>query len=153
MPMKSRKVNPLFLTYLTFGIFLIIGCSEDEIESGQLISNGNVETGSSRPNSWWNGAGSDTFNLTWTDQEAFSGSKSLSISAQTADSVEIAVWAQTISTNLPTGMDVTLSAQIKGDLTGEGVSIVIRGDDTAEPSGRAEQFCHHSAKFTYQWSF
>lgn len=138
--MKSRKVKPLFLTCLAFGILLITGCSEDEIEPRQLIKNGDVEIGSIAPNNWWNNKGSDTFLLNWSDQESFSGNKSLRISAQTADPDNFAFWAQTISTDLPTGEDVTLSAKIKGDLIGEGVSIVIRGDDTVEPSGVAEQF-------------
>ena len=138
--MNSQMVNLQFLIFLAFGIFLITGCSEDEIESRQLIKNGDVETGSITPNNWWNGKGSDTFLLNWSNQESFSGNKSLRISAQTADTEEIAVWAQTISTDLPSGMDVTLRAKIKGDLSGEGVSIVIRGDDTVELSGRAEQF-------------
>ena len=139
--MKSQIVNPKLLSCLAFGIFLVFGCSEEEIESRQLLKNGDVEIGSIAPNNWWNNNnGSDVFLLNWSDQQSFSGSKSLRTSAQTPDPDNFAIWAQTISTDLPTGMDITLRAKIKGDLTGDGVSIVIRGDDTVEPSGRAEQF-------------
>ena len=138
--MKAQKLNLLFLMFLAPGIVLFNGCSEDEAQPGQLLTNNDVEAGSGRPNNWWNHTGEDKYNVDWADQESFSGSRSLAISTQTADSADFAFWAQTISTNLPRGRDVTLNVKIKSNLIGEGVSIAIRGDDAVQPTGRAEQF-------------
>lgn len=138
--MKSQKFNSLWFTLLALGAILLSGCSDDEVPPNQLITNSNVETGSASPNGWWFFTGQDKYDVTWSDQESFSGSRSLTIFTQTADSTNFAFWAQTISTNLPTGKGVTLSAKVKSNLVGEGISIVIRGDDTVQPAGRAEQF-------------
>ena len=138
--MKSQKLNPLFLTFLALGVILFNACSKDEVQPSQLISNSSVETGITSPTSWWYSSGEDKYNVTWTDQESFSGSKSLKISTQIADPTNFAFWAQTISANIPTGMDVTLNVKIKSNLIGEGISIVIRGDNTVQPTGTAEQF-------------
>lgn len=138
--MKTQKHHSLFLLMaLSFMIFS--ACSdEDEVQPGQLLSNTDVETGSDRPNSWWYSTGQDRYDLSWTEEESLSDSRSLTISTQLADTAEFAFWAQTINNDLPYGRDVTLRVNIKGNLSGEGVSIVIRGDDTSQPSGRAEQF-------------
>ncbi|WP_340152920.1 hypothetical protein [uncultured Marivirga sp.] len=66
--MNSQKMNPLFLTCLAFVIFSMVGCSEDEIESGQLIVNGNLEKGSTSPDGWTSNTGNpDNFNFIWTE--------------------------------------------------------------------------------------
>ena len=115
-------------------------CNKDDVRSGQLLNNSDVETGSTTPNSWYFSTGEGKYNVTWTDTESFSPSKSLKISTQTADHTDFAAWGQTINTNLPTGKSVTLKVKVKGNMTGVGISLVIRGDDTPNPSGNAEQF-------------
>jgi|GEM_PF-950783 hypothetical protein len=166
--MNSQKKLPLLFTCLAFSIILITGCGEDEIasgqfnrctddelEPGQLISNGNVEAGSTSPCSWWKTDSYGKYNLTSTDQESFSGRKSLNISIQNAHTDAFAYWGQTITTNIPIGMDVTLRAKIKGDLEGEGVSIALRGDDTTSPSGPDAQFIstQYKTKITGQFNW
>lgn len=47
---------------------------------------------------------------------------------------------QPFSTNIPIGKSLSLSVRIKGQLEGEGVSIVIRGDDSPLADGSREQF-------------
>jgi hypothetical protein len=138
--MKSLKLNSLFLTSLIFSIFLFGSCKKEDVQPGQLISNSNVEVGSATPNNWWFFNGDGKYNVIWTDTESFSPSKSLKISTQTTESTEFAFWAQTINTDLPTGKSVTLRVKVKGNMTGTGISLVIRGDDTSSPSGAAEQF-------------
>jgi hypothetical protein len=136
--MNSLKTAPIFLTCLLFIVLSFTSCKEDEIQSNQLVVNGNLEQGSTSPDGWWsNSANPDNFNFIWTEDESFSGNKSISISTQTADASEFAYWGQTINNNLPTGKSVTLSVRIKGDLSGEGVVVVLRGDDA---SGNMEQF-------------
>jgi hypothetical protein len=130
----------LFCLLEALGSIALFGCDDDEGVHGQLIVNGDVETGSMVPNSWWSNSGQNKYEVTWTDQESFSASKSLKISAQSADPVEFAFWAQTISVNIPTGKTVKLTVKVKGTLSGQGVSIAIRGDNTPQPSGSGEQF-------------
>jgi hypothetical protein len=64
----------------------------------------------------------------------------LEISTQISQSPDFAFWAQTINTDLPIGKSVTLKAKVKGKMTGGGISLVIRGDNTSQPSGTGEQF-------------
>lgn len=136
--MKSFRFNLRLLTFLITPL-LLSNCKKDDVQPGQLISNSDVEVGSLTPNGWWFFTGEGKYNVTWTDTESFSPRKSLKISTQTAESTEFAFWAQTINTNLPTGKSVTLKVKVKGNMTGVGISLVIRGDDTSNPSGAAEQ--------------
>jgi hypothetical protein len=138
--MKSLRLNSQILTFSFFSILLFESCHKEDVRSGQLINNSDVEIGSTTPNSWYFSTGDGKYDVTWTDAESFSPSKSLKISTQTADPTDFAAWGQTINTNLPTGKSVTLKVKVKGNMTGAGISIVIRGDDTPNPSGNAEQF-------------
>ena len=59
----------------------------------------------------------------------FSPTHSLKIARTIVDTTNIWYWDQIYSGIMPTGQTLTLTAKIKGvNLTGEGVSIVIRGD-------------------------
>ncbi|WP_296621629.1 hypothetical protein [Marivirga sp.] len=139
--MNSLKNVPVFFICLLFTVLSFTSCKDDEIQSNQLIVNGILEQGSTSPDGWWsNSANPDNFNFIWTEDESFSGSKSVSISTQTADASAFAYWGQTITNNLPTGKSVTLSVRIKGELSGRGVTVALRGDDTVEIDGSAEQF-------------
>jgi hypothetical protein len=128
------------LTGLLFISFFLSSCKKDEVSLRQLLVNGNVETGSTVPNGWWNSTGQGKHNITWTDEASFSPKKSLKISTQIVDPSNFSFWAQTISSNLPNGKGVTLMVKIKSNLKGTGVSIAIRGDDASSVNGYAKQF-------------
>lgn len=136
--MKTTKSNPTLLL-IALIIVVTIGCSKDEVHPSQLLHNGNVESGSLQPNDWWYSTGENKYNVTWTDEESSSPSKSLKISTQTSDPTDFAFWAQT-TTNQGAGKSATLKVKIKSNLEGKGISIVIRGDDTTIASGAGEQF-------------
>jgi len=138
--MKLTMTNPRFLKFVILAIFLMTSCNKDDVQPGQLITNGDVETGSSTPNGWWLSNGQGNYDVTWSDTESFSPGKSLEISTQTSESTVFAFWAQTITTNLPIGKSVTLKVKVKGNMKGDGISLVIRGDNTIQPDGVAGQF-------------
>ena len=101
-----------------------------------------MEEGNNDPDYWFKKQSSQSQH-NWSTTEAYSGEKSLHINTETIDSLDFSHWAQIINSNIPVGKDVTLKAKIKSELSGEGISLVIRGDDTEDPrdnDGLAEQF-------------
>jgi len=154
--MKTSESNLGILTLIALGSFLLFSCNDDDAGKDQLIVNGDVEAGATFPNSWWYNKGNNQYEVTWTDQESYSTKRSLQISSPATHTSGFAFWAQTITSNLPTGKGVTLSVRIKGDLVGEGVSIAIRGDKTTGPSGSGEQFIttqgSESITGTFDWT-
>lgn len=134
---------------IAFLLALYTGCSEDDNGVApptklQILQNTDVESGNGLPSGWWF-AGADTvtggFRTTWSTEEAVSPIHSLKLSQEEVNNPDVfAFWAQTINTDIPTGKKLTLTASIKTDLTGPGVAIVIRGDDTDPPSGNGEAF-------------
>lgn len=146
--MNTKKFNLLFATILMLALIMLNGCSKDESQEfyGPLLTNGNVELGSSTPESWNYATSEQGFNFSWTSLESFSSSHSLAISTSVSHP-NIAVWSQTISWNIPCGYQVVLKAKIKCNLTGEGVAIAMRGDDTVTPSGSAEEFASTQTVF------
>jgi len=156
---KAMKSKLLLLIVGIFVALLIAftlqSCSKDDVQPVQIISNEDVETGSTTPNGWWFSSGLNNYNVTWTEEQSFSPKKSLKMSTQTLNSDNFAFWAQTITTNIPVGKDVTLKVKVKSNLVGEGISIVIRGDDSTYPDGSAEQFKTTQGTFpisgTFDW--
>ncbi len=126
--MKKQK----FLLSVMFVLPLLISSCKDESEnpdSIQLLINSSVEAGSSTPNKWFGVPGD--YQASWTDEHAFSGSKSLMITSPGNDG-KFGYWVQSFSNDIPHGKRLRLRAMIKldgVDPTSEGVSIVIRGDD------------------------
>ncbi len=103
-----------------------------------LLSNGDFEQGSSYPTDWWN---ADTSILghhylrEWTTEEAASGTHSVLITGPDTLADTFAYWGTSIgadrsggSARRPTGLVLDVAIKLEG-VTGEGVSIVIRGDD------------------------
>ncbi|NRB51304.1 MAG: hypothetical protein HRU41_26770 [Saprospiraceae bacterium] len=130
------------LSLLVLPLF-ILSCEKDDIQDGsanELLSNGDLEIGSGTPNGWFSNAPCPDTELSWTEEEAFSPRKSLKISNPTLESTCFSFWGQSFSTDIPIGKSLSLSVQIKGQLEGEGVSIVIRGDDSPLADGSGEQF-------------
>lgn len=138
--MTSLRLRLRLFTLIILLIVLLESCSSEDPQIGQLLGNSNVEIGSTTPNNWFFSTAQGKYNVTWTDKESFSPNKSLQISIQSPESTDFAFWGQTINTNLPTGNSVTLKVKIKGNLTGTGISIAIRGDDTVQAAGTGEQF-------------
>lgn len=124
---------PLLICLIT--IFLL-SCGDDEPVWPQLFTNPNVEDGVSWPTGWGNievdGAGLE---FEWKDDEAFSGTKSLSIVNATSDSLIWGYWYQIYEGDMPVGEDILLSVKIKGvDIQGSGVGVAIRADDLEIPA-------------------
>ena len=154
--MRKRDFN--VCTGLLFTILILSGCKEDDVEPsqlGQLAINGSVEEGTTRPEGWTFDNGQGKYDVTWTDQESFSPSKSLKISTQVKDALSFSFWVTTVSDSLPTGKSVTLKVKIKSNLTGQGSAIALRGDDAFGLSGSAEQFVTTSGSInitgTFDW--
>ncbi len=105
------------------------------------LTNGNMESGSYSPDYWWFGSGDNSlFTFAWDSNEYLSADHSLKISSQGSGG-QFAFWAQTITASELTGKKITLNVNIKAaNLTGKGVYIAIRGDDTSVPEGMAEEF-------------
>lgn len=126
--MKKQK----FLLSAMFVLTLLISSCKDESQnpdSIQLLINSSVEAGSSTPNKWFDVPGD--YQASWTDENAFSGSKSLMIKSS-ANKGNFGYWVQSISNDIPYGKRLRLRVMIKldgVDPTSGGVSIVIRGDD------------------------
>lgn len=98
-----------------------------------------MESGTTYPYHWTPFTNNDDDIAVWTDDESFSGQKSLKLSRDNSDTNDFFTWSQTINEKIPFNKDVTLRVKIKGTLRGRGISIVIRSDNTDYPNGGAEQ--------------
>ena len=139
--MKSK------LLLLIIGILVVLliaftfqSCKKDDVQPVQLISGGDLEAGTSFPIGWYYDNGQNSYNVAWTVEEAASPKRSLKIATEVSNATNFAFWGRTISTNIPVGKDVILKVKIKSKLTGSGVAIAIRGDDTESPQVPGEQF-------------
>lgn len=133
------KVQNSILLLLILSTISLIGCKDDEVKPNQLLLNTDVEEGSRDPEHWWLDRAPQS-NVNWSTVEAFSGEKSLHIERETSDSLNFSFWAQTVNSNIPVGKSVSLQAKIKGKLIGDGVSLFIRGDNSSQANGYAEQY-------------
>ena len=126
--------------------------------SAQLLLNGDMEAGTATPDVWWTGGtpGQD-FELGWADGVAATGSRSLTVRDANGATDSFAFWAQSLDIANPVGMTFELSASIKlNGVTGEGLSIAIRGDDLSLNNGSAEVFAttqgHMAIDGTQDWT-
>jgi hypothetical protein len=129
--MEALKFSKLVVAVTLF--LIIFYACEKKDDPQELLANGNVESGLGVPNAWVQAPTQTEFTLAWTDQESSSPENSLLISRNTLNITEFSYWCQTIYDNIPIGKTVTLKVKIKGNLTGDGVSIAIRGDDESAP--------------------
>ncbi len=129
---QSLILCALFLTFM--------GCKDDPEPANQLLVNTDMEAGATSPNSW--GALEQTvYTAEWTTEEASSGTRSLKISATQSDPTNFAFWSQYYVGTIPVGKDVVLAIKVKcKNVTGEGISIAIRGDKANSINGYAAQF-------------
>ncbi len=104
------------------------------------VYNGNFETGAYSPDAWWTGSSGSGFNFNWETSEYLSPSHSVSITTAESNTY-FAFWAQTIMATDLIGKKLTLDVNIKAkQLSGGGIYIAIRCDDTFPPSGVAAAF-------------
>jgi hypothetical protein len=104
-----------------------------------LLTNLDMEQGTSQPTAWFNFAGNGGA-TTWTTEQSVSPKHSLKISNDVAYSQNIALWSQTYQGAMPVGKDLVLAVKIKGNLIGSGVSIALRADETTTIQSAAKQF-------------
>jgi hypothetical protein len=105
------------------------------------LENGGFEAGDRSPDDWWRGGTTYSgFTFDWWSTGAYEGNRAVSITRQGASREDFAFWAQTLRADEFIGGSVTLHARVRTDVTGQGVSLVIRGDDTLRPADRAEAF-------------
>ena len=118
------------------------------------IVNGDAELGVNSPDNWWVGAGSsDKFDIHWDSDNYLSPSHSLAISSDDSGD-KFAFWAQTFLASDVAGKKIKVNVFAKADnLTGDGIYVAIRGDDTNVPSGSAEAFVTTQAKVAYNGTF
>lgn len=129
-PLKYRFISALIV------VVSFYGCKSRDIEPITLISNGDLESGAAAPTFWWNYKGQGEHDFQWSKAESLSGERSIRISADVADDQNIAYWGYSITENLPLEQTITLKVNIKAELLGTGVSIVIRADgDNANSAG------------------
>ena len=104
------------------------------------VVNGDFETGITTPDDWWTGYSGGEFEFGWDTKTYSSASHSVKISSSGSGD-KFSFWAQTITATKLAGKKITLKVKVKSsDLSGSGLYIAIRGDDTDMPSGSAEVF-------------
>jgi hypothetical protein len=117
--------------------------SGEPIDETRLeLENGSMDEGDVAAAPWWyGGLRSHHFQFAWSTERAQSPTHSLAVAKNLAADSSFGFWAQTIQASRFVGRSVTLRASIAlDDVSGEGVAIAIRGDDTTRPSGYAEAF-------------
>ncbi len=116
-------------------------CQKDDDNSfpDSILQNASLETGTGNiPEGWWQNPGPN--NMGWTDDEAYQGDRSILMNS-TSNSPNFSFWAQTHNEDIDHGQMLNLSLYLKLDsIQGQGLSLVIRGDETPNPEGTAEYF-------------
>lgn len=131
---------------IVVSIFLLgflAACTETPSEPSTpfALANGGFEAGDDAPDPWFSGATDPAgFIASWQDGSAYQGTRFARISRTQGTTTHYAFWAQTIRADEFVGGPVTLRARIRTELAGDGVALVIRGDDTETPSGESDAF-------------
>jgi hypothetical protein len=143
-------------------MLVVFACSKDDVNEQpvltQLLLNSNMELGGTQPQNWYDyGSGPvSDFVVNWTSQDFYSASKSLMIARTVSDPTNFWDWGQVYEGSMSPGKDLLLSIQVKGvNLSGQGVSLVIRGDG-ADGKVVANQYVttqgHIDIKGTFGWT-
>jgi len=105
------------------------------------LQNTNFEIGNSYPEFWWQGATNrNLFNIELVNDVFHSSSKSVKIRSNNSAN-EFSFWAQTIQADELIGKSINVDIKVKSEnISGEGIAIAIRGDDTITPRNGAEIF-------------
>ncbi|MEO1448870.1 MAG: hypothetical protein AAFV07_05040 [Bacteroidota bacterium] len=130
----------------------------DEVFGNDLLGNVSVEEGDSLPNFWVYSEGDSTVMLDnlWTSEESFEGLRALKIS-RSGDVLAHYTWRQTLVNRIQRDRPLLLKVMIKTEnLTEPGAALLIRGDNTDEPKGAAEQSASTQGKLdimaTQDWT-
>ena len=107
----------------------------------QLLLNGSVELGTGAPDHWRTvDISSGDYEFDWVDGDGWDGSRSLAIRAS-PNAQSGAFWAQSVAVSDLKGVLLRLTAFVKvNDISGPGVGIAVRGDDTSLNNGSGEAF-------------
>lgn len=131
---------------ISFTALSLSACGSDQITgidapAVPILQNGGFEDGDVLPYHWrQGGSGLDGSTLSYDADGAWEGDRCVSISRATSTPDLFAYWAQTIPVGgSPSGL-LGLRARIKTELSGEGVAMGIRGDNTPGPQGYADGF-------------
>ena len=121
--------------------------NESPVTQGTLI-NGDMEDNT---NGYWKGGSfsNNNYRFNYSDAESVSPSHSLNIIAS-GSYKSFAYWAQTFKAEPFIGkkISVTVSAKYQ-NVSGQGIMLVLRGDDTDQPEGSAEAFSTTQGKIIF----
>ena len=112
------------------------------------FTNGDMEDNT---NGYWKGGSfsNDSYQFNYSNTESVSPSHSLNIVAS-GSSKSFAYWAQTFNADSFIGKKISVTVSAKYlNVTGEGVMLVLRGDDTKQPEGNAEAFSTTQGKVVF----
>jgi hypothetical protein len=135
----------LFFFVLILFLFSFMSCQKsiEPINWINFLRNSDIEEGLIGPAYWDDGQeGYAQFDLSWSEDESVSTSHSLKIQLDSdPNSVSFARWAQSRFSNIPAGKEIILRASIKCEnVTGRGVAIAVRGDDSSSGNPEANFF-------------
>lgn len=131
---------------LIFAALTLSACGSDQVTGIDAprvptLQNGGFEDGDVLPNHWrQDGVGLDGFTLSYDADGAWEGDRCVSSSRARSTPDLYAYWAQTIQVEGSPGGLLELRARIRTELSGEGVAMVIRGDNTTGSQGFADAF-------------
>lgn len=131
---------------LSFTVLSLSACGSDQVTgidtpAVPILQNGGFEDGDVLPDHWRQvGTAREGFLLSYDADGAWEGDRFVSISRARSTPDIFSYWAQTIPVGgSPSGL-LELRARIKTELSGEGVAMVIRGDNTPGSQGFADAF-------------
>ncbi|MEQ9425891.1 MAG: hypothetical protein RJQ09_15815 [Cyclobacteriaceae bacterium] len=124
-------------------IVILFSCSSDPEPGTIIFANNNLEIGEVVPQGWNAVGDPDIFLFYYGAREPLSGEKSISISAESANSEAFAFWVNStpFDGDKNAGKRLTLTAWVKGvNLSGNGAAVALRGDVNVAGSEGSEQF-------------
>jgi hypothetical protein len=116
---------------MLFISIFFLSCNEpEEFISLELLDNASVEDGNQTPVRWFVVDGD--YQKGWSELESSEGNRSLELTSDMTGG-EFGYWGQSVTDDIPYGRKLKLSCDIKlEEVTGEGVSIAVRGDSNTK---------------------
>ena len=147
------------LLFLLF-VILLAACKQEDDDAttpmedpnlGPIVVNNagfeNQPTG--WPDGWWHRT--EPYQVSWTMDESFSGNGSVTISSDTLVD-DFNYWGQSFNENIQAGKKLRLQVNVKLDnVVGEGISIVIRGDDTDPFRWQCRNISDNTRSLIHHW--
>lgn len=127
----TSQMKPL-LPFLAM-LLVLTSCQDDGISpDSELLKNIGFESGGSTPSSWQavDPFESGNFSFEWSTEEVYEGDRALKISANESNRRDFGYWVSAISfdTDEFVGEELELSVWVKGNMSGEGAALILRGD-------------------------